>query len=237
MYFNMKSISYGTTTIAYKVEYKERKTLAIEVHPDSSVWIKAPIHTTNEEIQSRVEKRAPWIAKQQRFFNGKPEKRVEPEWVSGENIFYLGRQYRLKVLIGEPDVKLVSKYLNVTVKDKEDKRKIADLVNTWYLQHARKKFDERMVLLRPLLEKENLEMNSLIIRKLSKRWGSCTKKGNIVLNADLIKAPIHCIDYVLIHEVCHLKYHHHGPQFWSLLNKYCPDWVKLKDRLDKQKYI
>jgi predicted metal-dependent hydrolase len=138
----------------------------------------------------------------------------------------------LKIHEGEPAVKLAGKYLNVTVKDKEDKKKIADLVNTWYLKHARIKFEERMALLHPILERENLKLNSLMIRKLDKRWGSCTAKGNIVVNADLIKAPINCIDYVLIHEICHLKYHDHGNKFWTLLNKYCPDWVKLKEKLE-----
>ncbi len=230
------TISYGTTNIKYSVERRNRKTLAIEVHPDNTVWVIAPIDANDEEIQSRVEKKAPWIAKQQRFFNGRPDKVTQPEWVSGENIFYLGRQYRLKIHEGEPDVKLAGKYLNVTVKDKEDKKKIADLVNTWYLQHARRKFEERMALLHPILERENLKMNSLMIRKLDKRWGSCTAKGNIVVNADLIKAPINCIDYVLIHELCHLKHHDHSNKFWTLLNKYCPDWTVLKNKLENQSW-
>ena len=80
------TISYGTTNIKYSVERRNRKTLAIEVHPDNTVWVIAPIDANDEEIQSRVEKKAPWIAKQQRFFNGRPEKVIQPEWVSGENI-------------------------------------------------------------------------------------------------------------------------------------------------------
>lgn len=226
------TISYGTTNIKYSIERRDRKSLAIEVHPDNSVCVVAPLDATLEQIQSKVERKAPWIAKQQRFFNGRPEKAIQPEWVSGENIYYLGRQYRLKILAGDPYVKLSGKYLNVTVNDKEDKKKIADLVNTWYLKHARIKFEERMILLLPILERENLKMNSLMIRKLDKRWGSCTAKGNIVVNADLIKAPINCIDYVLIHEICHLKHHDHSNKFWTLLNKYCPDWVKTKDKLE-----
>lgn len=227
------SISYGTTIIKYSVKKTKRKTLAIEVYPDNSVWIIAPMDACPDEIQAKVEKKAPWIAKQQRFFDGRPETTVAPEWVSGENIYYLGRQYRLKIHEGIADVKLAGKYLNVTVENKENKTKIAALVNSWYLKHARSKFEERLELLNPIFERENLIMNSLIIRKLEKRWGSCTKKGNIVLNSDLIKAPITCIDYVLIHEICHLKHHNHSPKFWALLNKYCPDWVKTKDRLEK----
>lgn len=80
-----------------------------------------------------------------------------------------------------------------------------------------------------MLDREGLKMNSIIIRKLNKCWGSCTPKGSIVINSDLIKTPIHCIDYVIIHELCHMKYLHHGPEFWSLLTKYCPDWNKLKE--------
>ena len=227
------SISYGTTNIAYNVEFRERKTLAIEVHPDRSVHVVAPIKATPEQIQAKVEKRAPWIAKQQRYFNGARRAGNEKEWISGENIFYLGRQYRLKVGLGIADVKMAGKYLKVTVPDKSNKSQVEALVNSWYLRRARIKLEERIQLFQPMLEREGLHFNSLIIRKLEKRWGSCTPKGNIVINAELIKTPIHCIDYVIIHELCHLKYHNHGTSFWKLLNKYCPDWVKLKDKLER----
>lgn len=226
------SISYGTTNIKYTVKKTERKTLAIEVHPDNSVHVISPMDASAEDIQSKVERKAPWIAKQQRFFEGRPDESKEPEWISGENIFYLGRQYRLKVHEGTPDVKLAGKYLNVTVENKENKTKIAALVNGWYLKHARRKLEERMVLLNPILEREGLKINSLMIRKLKKRWGSCTKKGNIVINSDLIKAPVNCIDYVLIHEICHLKHYNHSKEFWAMLNKYCPNWVKSKNKLE-----
>jgi len=226
------SISYGTTKIAYSIEFRDRKTMAIEVHPDSSVLVVAPIDSTPEKIQAKVEKRASWIAKQQRFFNKRPDKAYTHEWVSGENIFYLGRQYRLKISEGKSDAKLMGKYLHISVPNKKNKSQIETLVNAWYLSHARTKLEERIKTFEPMLKREGLEMNSLIIRKLEKRWGSCTPKRNIVINADLIKTPIHCIDYVIIHELCHLKHHNHGPEFWSLLNKYCPNWSKLKDKLE-----
>lgn len=226
------NISYGTTNISYNVEFRDRKTLAIEVHPDSSVKVIAPIGATPEKIQAKVEKRAPWIAKQQRTFSGKAKSYSKREWISGENIFYLGRQYRLKVEQGAPKIKMSGKYLNVSVPDKTKKKQIETLVNSWYLKHARIKLEERMSKYQSMLDREELSVNSLIIRKLEKRWGSCTPKKNIVINSELIKAPIHCIDYVIIHELCHLKHHNHGPAFWNLLNKYCPEWVKLKEKLE-----
>lgn len=231
------SILYGSTSIEYQVEFRLRKTLAIEVHPDSSVKVVAPEGSTEEQIQAKVEKRASWIAKQQRIFSSKNRSNYKADWVSGENIFYLGRQYRLKVEEGTADVKLIGKHLRVALPDKSHKKQIEALVNTWYLSHARIKLEERIQKLQPMLDYEGLWMNTLIIRKLDKRWGSCTPMKNIVINADLIKAPVHCIDYVLIHELCHLKYPNHGPEFWKLLAKYCPDWEKTKNSLELGPWI
>ncbi len=70
------------------------------------------------------------------------------------------------------------------------------------------------------------------IRKLTHRWGSCTKSGRVILNLDLIKAPIHCIDYVIVHELCHRQIHNHSLLFYSLLGRCMPDWEARKSRLE-----
>jgi len=224
---------YGTSTIDYTIVYRDRKTMAIEVNPNGEVFVIAPKDTTLDKIEEKIQKRASWISKQLRFYSGATTNIYQNEWVSGESIHYLGRQYRLKVSQGKPQIKLQGKYLFVQVADVQNKSKIEILIKKWYLKHAIEKFSERLHLLKSILEREKLEIKELKIRRINKRWGSCTKEGNIILNENLIKVPVHCIDYVLIHEICHLKHHNHSPAFWSMLTKYCPDWVKLKEKLER----
>ncbi|WP_369411691.1 M48 metallopeptidase family protein [Longitalea arenae] len=80
-----------------------------------------------------------------------------------------------------------------------------------------------------------MAVNQLLVRRLEKRWGSCTELGNVVLNLSLIQAPVQCIDYVLVHELCHLKHLNHGPKFYSMLARYMEDWEKSRGRLQKVK--
>ena len=229
-----QTISYGTTNIYYSVQYRDRKTLGIAVHPDGSVIISAPTDTSSKAIQTKVEKRSPWIAKQLRYFSKNVRPIRKPEWVSGESIYYLGRQYRLKVLKGEADVKLEGKYLRVHVPDKTKFSEIAGLVNKWYKENGKKIFSRRLKRYSHVLAKEKIKINSLSVRKLEKRWGSCTKQGKIFLNVDLVKVSVDCIDYVIVHEICHLKIHNHGKKYFQLLQKHFPGWEKKKLKLERQ---
>jgi len=228
----MGTVEYGNTTFHYNVRFTDRKTLAVEVHPDGKVIIIAPISATKTEIQNKVEKRSAWITKQLRFFKAYPFNKNQAEWVGGETVYYLGRQYRLKIIIGNEDVKLYGKFLFVSTPQKHDAHRIKILVESWYLSHAKRVFAERIKRFTSLMEREKIVMNKLQTRSMLKRWGSCTKQRNIVLNSLLVKAPVYCIDYVIVHEICHLKYHDHSPRFWGLLLKHCPDWAKAKERLE-----
>ncbi len=83
-----------------------------------------------------------------------------------------------------------------------------------------------------LARREGIATPTLRIQKLVKRWGSCSDSGRIMLNLELIKAPKDCIDYVIIHELCHLKEKHHGPRFWRLLEKLMPGYEGRRKRLN-----
>lgn len=225
------SIQFGSKTIDFQLQFSERKTLGVTVTPEMEVLVKAPNNTPLELIQERVKKKAPWIIKQQSFFLSFQPKMPQRKYVSGETHLYLGRQYRLRILIGQEEtVKLKGKFIEVTTLDKH---RTKALLTEWYLQRARQKFHE---FANPLIEdfkKYKVEPSSIVLRNMSARWGSCTPKGKIILNPELIKAPKGCIEYVVIHELCHLIHHDHTQKFIDLQTKEMKDWEKWKQKLEK----
>jgi hypothetical protein len=226
-----EAIEFGSKTIYFRLEYSDRKSLGITVTPEMEVLVKAPIDTSVELVKEKIRKKAPWIIKQQSFFLSFQPKTPLRKYVSGETHLYLGKQYRLQIHIGnEESVKLKGKFIEVTTSEKS---RAKDLLNNWYLQHARTKFH---AIAQPLIDKfKKYEVvpSSIVLREMPTRWGSCTPKGKIILNPELIKAPKACIEYVIIHELCHLIHHDHTQKFIDLQTKEMKDWEKWKMKLEK----
>lgn len=224
------SIQFGSKKIEFLIEYSNRKTLGITVTPDLDVLVKAPIDSSINKIKEKILKKAAWIIKQQSFFLSFQPKTPERRYIGGETHLYLGRQYLLKIELSKKDsVKLKGKFIEVYTSDKS---KVKGLVKEWYLLHAKSKFKE---VAQPIIEKfkkHKVEPDSIVFREMPTRWGSCTPKGKIILNPELIKAPKGCIEYVIIHELCHLIYHDHTQKFIDLQTKEMPDWEKWKLKLE-----
>ncbi len=224
------SIQFGSKQIDFWVKYTNRKTLGITVTPEMEVWVKAPVGSTIDKIKEKLYKKAPWILKQQNFFLTYHPKTTERKYISGETHLYLGRQYLLKVESSDHDsVKLKGKFLEVQAQEQSNVKK---LVDNWYLEHARSTFH---AIAQPLIEKfrkHQVEPSAIVLREMPTRWGSCTPKGKIILNPALIKAPKGCIEYVIIHELCHLIHHDHTQKFIDLQTKEMKDWIKWKTKLE-----
>jgi len=226
-----EAIQFGSRKIDFRLEYSERKSLGITVTPEMEVLVKAPVDTSIEKVKEKVKKKAPWIIKQLSFFLTFQPKTPKRKYVSGETHLYLGRQYRLQIKIGSVEsVKLKGKFIEVVTRDKD---RAKDLLMGWYLQNARIKFH---AIAEPLIDKfrkYRVEPDSIVLRDMPTRWGSCTPKGKIILNPELIKAPKGCIEYVILHELCHLIYHDHTKKFLDLQTKEMKDWEKWKLKLEK----
>lgn len=225
------SIQFGSRVIDYEVSFSDRKTLGITVTPTSEVLVKAPASANREKIKQVLQKRAAWIIKQQSFFLSFQPRLTERNYVSGETHLYLGRQYRLMIEEASQDsVKLLHGEIRVETTDRD---KVKELMKAWYLQLARKKFEKIASELILKFRSEGVVPNSVVIRDMALRWGSCTPNGKIILNPELIKAPKGCIEYVIIHELCHLVHPDHSPAFFRLQSRYMPDWEKWKEKLER----
>ena len=227
----VQTFYFGSRQIDFKLDYSERKSLGITVTPDLDVLVRAPVGTSIEKIKEKLRIKAPWIIRQQSFFLAFQPKLTDRKFVGGETHLYLGRQYRLKIIIeGIERVKLKGKFIEVTTLEKANVRQ---LVEDWYLQNAQKKFHAIAKELIDKFKKYKVEPSSIVIRNMPTRWGSCTAKGKIILNPELIKAPKGCIEYVIIHELCHLIHHDHTQKFLDLQTKEMPYWEKWKMKLEK----
>jgi predicted metal-dependent hydrolase len=254
------TLTYGADTIRYEVRFlASRQTLAIEVHPDSRVLVRAPLGCPEALIAERVKKRAGWISRQLAEFERYRPRTPARQYVNGESHLYLGRQYRLKLVMGDTTnvtksqgaildarsapaggapgmgcIKLTRGQLLVMLPGESGAERGPDqvraLLHRWYLDRARAVFTE--VLDASLLHFKNVEQPRLIVRAMQSRWGSLSRAGSMTLNVNLVRAPRPCIEYVVIHELCHTKHRDHDARFFKLLGQVMPDWEQRKQRLE-----
>lgn len=228
------SIKFGREQIRIALSFNERKTLKISVYPNKTVTVDAPKGKKLQAILARVKERAPWIIKQRDYFERFQPLLTQRQYVSGESYYYLGRQYRLKVHKNSgKGVKLIGRYINVYMPYVKNSSEVRELLQDWYKRHAEVIFSQRLELYSKVIKCLKVIYPKIRIRHMKKRWGSCSKAGAIVLNTELVKAPLHCIDYVIMHEICHLKNRPHDNGFYKLLEKHMPDWKLRKERLER----
>lgn len=225
-------IQFGSEKIDYTISYSDRKTLGITITPEMEVKVKAPLHTSKGIIREKVKNKAPWILKQKSFFLSFHPKTPDRKYISGETHLYLGRQYRLMVNKSEykNEVRYKGRNFEILTTDKENAK---SLMKQWYRSRAKIKFPEIAEPIINRFKKYNVEPKNLYIQEMPTRWGSCTPKGKIILNPELIKAPKACIEYVIVHELCHLLHRDHTQKFLDLQSKEMPDWRRWKDKLEK----
>jgi len=226
------TLTWGTDTIRYEVRFlASRQTLAIEVHPDRRVLVRAPVDCPEALIAERVQKRAAWISRQLAEFERYRPRTPARQYINGESHLYLGRQYRLKLAEGDSaSVKLTRGQLLVSLPGEPDPERVKTLLHRWYLDRARAVFTE--VLDASLLHFKGVEQPRLIVRAMQSRWGSLSRAGSMTLNVNLVRAPRPCIEYVVTHELCHTKHRDHDARFFKLLRYVMPDWEQRKQRLE-----
>lgn len=229
-----RAIEFGSRRIPYQLTRQNRKRIRILVAPDLTVSVSVPQRAKDEQIERVLTQKARWIARkldEVKSFHPLP---APKKYESGETFCYLGRQYRLKIEIGpQESAKLKGKFLFVVVPKKTDHEAVKNSVEGWYKQRAEETFVRYLKKCTDVTVRHGIPEAALTLRKMRTRWGSCSSKGRITINTNLIQAPVHCIEYVIMHELCHLKHHNHSKAFYKLLTQCMPDWQNRKDALQK----
>ncbi|SPA36222.1 conserved hypothetical protein [Cupriavidus taiwanensis] len=201
--------------------------------PDGAVQVDAPEGAALPEVKQAVRQRAGWVWQQLQALRARKKHVLPREYVSGETHFYLGRRHMLKVrpaLDEPPGVRLWRGHLEITTV-KRDAQTVRRLLEDWYRERAAEAFARVIAEVSPRI---GLRRGLPPFRLLSMRtqWGSCSPKGEVLLNPHLVKAPKACIEYVVAHELCHLKENNHSERFYHQLGRVLPDWAARKAELD-----
>lgn len=214
--------------IAEIIRTNRRKSVDIRVE-DGAVSVVVPVCTSAEKIDLLLAAKRQWIKEKialQRELNPVSTK----QYVSGEAFPYLGRNYRLKVEAGNfAPVKLLNGRLVVTVPNgSEQPHMIRNALVRWYKRQAEQKLTEKVKRFAPMV---GVEPAGVGIRTFKSRWGSCTAKGKLEFNWLIMMAPNRMVDYVVIHELCHLIRHDHSPEFWREMARVMPEYLRCREWL------
>jgi hypothetical protein len=226
--------AWGGRSIPFSVVRSERKTMSITVNPLGEVIVRVPNVAEIEEVIERVAKRGGWISYHQMNAERWRPRTPARTYELGETHLFLGRQYRLSAEIGlAQSVKTSGDRIVLTMHRPNRVAERKTLLDGWYLTQAREIIGKRLDKVFEPFAVLDHPLPRLIVRDLTHRWGSLTSRGNLVVSRHIVRAPRQCIDYVLVHELCHLEHRNHGAEFWNLLDRMMPDHQKRKARLEK----
>lgn len=211
-----------------KIIYKNVKYANLKVKPTQEVILTVPLGMCEKEIECILYKRQAWIEKHLAFFR----ERVisSKESANGETFLYLGRSYQLKVIESKSEqTKLTQDHFELSLYDKRDDKRKAQLIDQWYRERAGEQFMQAIEKFTLIVQKK---VNRVTIKSMKTRWGSCNHtKGYINLNLELIKKPYEAIEYVVWHELAHLIHPNHSREFYNYLSRHMPDWRERKGKL------
>ena len=213
--------------IEYQIKYSNRKTLNISVERDRSIVVRAPHYLTADKIDKVVQSKRQWIKEKLNHAQKYPLVSENKEFVSGETLMYLGKNYQLLVVDEEIEGIEFDQRFKIS---KANQPKANELFKKWYLKQA-------LIKIEPLATKYakslGVQYNQFKTSEMKYRWGSCTPANNIIFNWRIIKAPMYVLEYLVAHELVHLIENNHTPRFWNILSIQVPNYERAKNWLKK----
>lgn len=211
-----------------------RRTAALHII-GSDLQVRVPEHVGDERVAAFLQRKRPWIRSKVAEIRLLPPHRNK-ELVSGESFPYLGRHYRLKIQEGhQVGVCLSGGYLKATIRPSEQgehrEARIQQYLQNWYRSRALEHLQEKA---NRYAQQIGVTPTGVSVRNFKSRWGSCDKKGQMVFNWNIIKAPHAVTDYVVVHELCHLIHPNHSKEFWQLVGRHAPNYAEHRQWLKER---
>lgn len=220
----------NVASLSYSLVKSSRKSISIIVHPDGRVVVKAPKRATNGQIHEVLKNRMGWIEKHRKRFEEQRLKNPERKFLSGEKHLFLGEEFILRIRKADVNrVMLNCEYIDVECVDESI---VEELMRQWHLSMAKERLPQ---IVTPVIESfrsiYKVAPARITVKHMRSRWGSCSSRKAVSLNSKLIMTPERCIEYVMVHELCHLIHFNHSENFYSLLAEILPDWKERKKEL------
>ena len=220
--------------IDFRVIYSGRKSLGISVLPDSTVVVRVPYRTSLKTIKRIVQDKAAWIIKHRDSYTDLGKSKLNRLYSDGEKHLFRGNESVLKI---ERSYKKFIRFnggvIELGLDKTDDPVAVKRLLYSGYKYEALTVFPMILSSVMKKHEDQRFKPSGLIIRSMKRRWGSCSNRGMITLSTELIKLSDMFIEYVILHELCHLKHHNHGTAYYSLLSELFPDWKDVRKELRK----
>lgn len=224
-----RRFQHGDLQLDYLLVYSARRTVGLHIYPDGRVIVRAPHGCAQDVIDALLAQRAGWLRRHLTRIQPQPVISPPRRYVTGERVALLGEALELVVRPARrSSVRVHDDRLIVAT---GDPARAERLIKAWYSRQAQRVFEQRLAVCFERVRAWGVAYPMLRVRWMRTRWGSCSSRGTITLNTHLVELPVELIDYVILHELCHLREMNHGPRFYALLGQICPQWQEQRARI------
>ena len=224
----------------FYIHRKKIKNMNLRVHKDKKVTISIPMRLSLEKAKSFVKSKASWIKKQQKFYDTHIEQKENEKIENRGKVYLLGEQYEVKIFTSKRNsIEIIDKFVEIYIKEKymDEKKYISKTYNIWLKQYATEILTAEVSKYQQQMKLYGIPMPEIEIKQMKSTWGLCMPKRNKVkFNLNLIKTPIPCIEYVVVHELSHFKHPNHSKNFYNFVSIFMPDWKDRRKRLGGEIY-
>jgi predicted metal-dependent hydrolase len=221
--------------INYKVVYSGRRSMAISIGPTSGVIVRVPYRTSLKAIEKLVSSKTTWINKHLESFRSSVNISNTKKYYDGASTLLYGREHHLKIISSDKYyVRLNGEnIIEVGLKNISDTEIVSPMLDKWYKFISEGLFTRRFGEILLKYKDFNFKPTGFSVRILKRRWGSCSSKGIITISSELVKLDDIYLEYVVVHELCHLRHHNHGQEFYNLLGEVFPGWKTRRSELKR----